>query len=100
MTVLAGHVRYTPDDLLMMPDGDRYELVGGELVEKEMGAESGWIGGRLLTRLSNFVDQGGLGWIFPSEVSYQCFPAQPGLVRRPDVSFIPPGRLPDERIPR
>jgi Uma2 family endonuclease len=28
-----------------------------------------------------------LGWVFPEGTSFQCFPANPGNVRRPDVSF-------------
>ena len=30
----------TPEELLEMPDGDRYELIDGELVERNTGAES------------------------------------------------------------
>ena len=30
----------TPEELLDIPDGDRYELIDGELVERNMGAES------------------------------------------------------------
>ena len=38
MTVVeAGARQYTPEDLLRMPDGDRYELVDGQLVERKMG---------------------------------------------------------------
>ncbi len=39
--------RCTPEDLLAMPDGKRYELVNGRLVERNMGAESSQIGTRL-----------------------------------------------------
>jgi hypothetical protein len=31
--------RYTPEDLLRMPDGVNYELVDGQLVERTMGTE-------------------------------------------------------------
>ena len=44
--------RYTPEDLLAMPNGKDYELVDGRLVERNMGAESSWIGGRIYLRLS------------------------------------------------
>ena len=30
--------QYTPEDLLAMPDGSGYELVGGQLVERNTGA--------------------------------------------------------------
>jgi hypothetical protein len=38
--------QYTPEDLLTMPDGDRYELVDGELVERNMSALSSFVAGR------------------------------------------------------
>lgn len=34
----ASTKKYTADDLLMLPDGDRFELVDGELVESKLGA--------------------------------------------------------------
>ncbi len=100
MAVAVAQQRTTPEDLLTMPDGEHHELVDGELVEKNMGTESGWIGGRLVKLLSIFVDEGDLGWVFPAEASYQCFDNAPSRVRRPDVSFIRRGRLPGGRIPK
>jgi hypothetical protein len=41
----------TAEQLLLMPDGDHFELVGGKLVEKNVGFESSWIGSVLLTEL-------------------------------------------------
>ena len=52
---VAIKTRYTPDDLLAMPEGKGYELVEGQLVEKNMGAESSWVGGRLLCGSSDSV---------------------------------------------
>jgi Uma2 family endonuclease len=37
--------------------------------------------------------------VLDSEGSYQCFADDPRKVRKPDVSFIRRGRLPDDRIP-
>ena len=92
--------QYTPEDLLAMPDGKSYELVGGHLVERNMGAESSWVGGRLLSRLNRFCEDPGVGWAFPADNGYQCFPHEPDLVRKPDVSLIRFGRLAGERIPK
>ena len=39
-TAVATKTHYTPDDLLAMPDGKSYELVRGQLVERNLGAES------------------------------------------------------------
>jgi Uma2 family endonuclease len=100
MTTATAHVtpppteRYTPEDLLAMPDGDAYELVDGELVERNMGWESTWVAGRILHLLWTFCDNHPLGWLVPADASYQCFSDAPGKVRRPDVSFIRFGRLP------
>lgn len=92
--------RYTPEDLLAMPEAKNYELVDGRLVERNMGAESSWIGGRLHSRLDLFCDEHGLGWVWPADNGYQCFPHAPQLVRRPDVSFIRAGRLPGGQLPK
>src|SRR4051794_14117055 len=99
MTVLTAPVRYTPEDLLTMADGDRYELVDGYLVERDMGLKSSWVGGRLVHLASGYCDANGLGWVLPADASYQCFPYRPNLVRKPDMSFIRRGRLPGEELP-
>ena len=99
-TAVATKTHYTPEDLLAMPDGKSFELVGGQLVERNMGLESSWVGGRLLVRLGRFCEEHEVGWAFPADDGYQCFPHDPGLVRRPDVSFIRRGRLPGEVLPK
>jgi len=91
--------RYTPEDLLAMPNGKDYELVNGRLVERNMGAESSWIGGCIYLRLSIFCNEQRLGWVWPADNGYQCFPHAPKLVRKPDVSFIRAGRLPSDALP-
>ena len=49
--VVAATKTYTPEDLLTMPDGDRYELVGGHLVERNVSALSSLVAGKVCTRL-------------------------------------------------
>ncbi len=66
--------RYTPEDLLAMPDGKSYELVDGHLVERHMGAESSEIGGNLFFRLRLFCREHELGIVWPADNGYQCFP--------------------------
>ena len=90
---------YTPDDLLTMPDGDRYELVDGRLKEVNMGLESSWVGGELHARLSAHSQPQRLGWVFPADAGFQCFPGRPNLVRKPDVSFVRRGRFAGEHLP-
>ena len=86
---------YTPADLLAMPDGKSYELVDGHLVERNMSALSSWVGGKTYRAVDDFVSAHQLGWAFPADLGYVCFPSAPGKVRRPDVSFIRKERLPE-----
>ncbi len=74
---VATQTRYTPDDLLAMPDGKSYELVGGQLVKRNMGAESSWVGGQVYFALRRHCGQHKAGWAFPADNGYQCFPHDP-----------------------
>lgn len=100
MSTVAPQTCYTPEDLLRMPDGDFYELVDGKLVERKMGALASWVGGRLYGHLNSFCEAERIGWVWPADNSYQCFPGSPNKVRKPDVSFIRFGRLPKEELPK
>lgn len=95
----AVETRYTPEDLLAMPDGKSYELVDGQLVERHMGAQSSEVGGELYFRLRQFSREHDRGIVWPADNGFQCFPHAPGLVRKPDVSFVKKGRLPREVSP-
>jgi Uma2 family endonuclease len=97
---VATPIQYTPEDLLAMPHGISYELVGGQLVERSMGMESSWVATRLVARLERFCEEHGLGWVFQANNGYQCFAHEPGLVRRPDVSFVRYGRFPGGVLPK
>lgn len=96
----AESTLYTPDDLLTMPGGERFELVDGRLLETDMGAEADWISTRIKKLLAIHVDANHLGYVFGPETGYQCFPDDPMKVRKPDGSFVAAGRLPGGRIPR
>jgi Uma2 family endonuclease len=86
---------YTPEDLLSMPDRKNYELVDGHLVERNVSVLSSWVGGRLDRVLGGFVEDHDLGWTWPADQGYVCFPDAPGKVRKADVSFIRKERLPE-----
>lgn len=90
---------YTAEDLLTMPDGDLYELVDGQLVERDMGTKSNWIAGKLFRLIGDYAESNGLGWGLPTDNGFQCFPGRPNQVRKPDVAFIRMGRLPNEELP-
>ncbi len=89
---------FTPEDLLTMPDGQRFELVDGQLVEQNVSGLSSWVGGELHALLRNYCREHNLGWVWPADNLYRCFPWKPNLVRRPDVSFIQRDRLTAEQL--
>lgn len=93
MRTAAETKRYTPEDLLTMPDGDRYELVDGRLVERTMSTWSSYVAGKVYGRLDAYCQANWRGWVLPEGTSYECFPAAPEKVRRADVSFIRRERL-------
>jgi len=80
-TSIATKTQYTPEDLLNLPNSKSYELVDGQLVARNMGSESSWVGGRLHSRLDRFCEEHGIGWAFPADNGYQCFPHAPSLVQ-------------------
>jgi Uma2 family endonuclease len=99
MAAIILDKEYTPEDLLTMSDGPRYELLGGRLVEKPMGARASWIAVAVITLLGYFVRGKRLGLVFGSDCGYQCFAVDPKRVVFPDASFICRGRLPHDEPP-
>lgn len=94
----ASQKNYTANDLLTMPDGDHFELVNGKIVEQNKGAQATFLAGAIYLALRSHAHSLNLGWVFPAGACYQCFINRENT-RRPDVSFIRQGRLPNERIP-
>ena len=92
--------RYTPEELLAMPDDHHFDLVDGQLVERHMGAESSWVAQQINRRLGNFAEAQQQGLVMGPDCGYQIFPDEPNRVRFPDGSFIRSGRLPNDRPPR
>lgn len=99
MSISTEKTTFTPDDLLAMPDGDMYELVNGQLVERNMGFRSSHVGGRVFRLLDTHCEQNGLGWVVPADAGYHCFPDDPNKVRKPDVSFVHANRLAADQVP-
>jgi Uma2 family endonuclease len=97
MTSVLGKSQFTPEDLLRMPGDERFELVNGQLVERDMGFESGWVASLLAGLLSAHAVKHQVGGV-STEATYQCFADDPDRVRRPDISFIQKSRLRPEML--
>ncbi|MFY7953628.1 MAG: Uma2 family endonuclease [Armatimonadaceae bacterium] len=89
----------TAEEFEEMPDTDGAELIDGIPLEREMGSESSFVGGRVLILLAA-AGVGRHGMLFPADQGFICFPHRPRLVRKPDVSFVRNGRFPNDRPPR
>jgi Uma2 family endonuclease len=93
MNAVVATRKYTPEDLLRMPDGNRYELIDGELVEKVMSTKASYVAGNIHVRIHNYANAHQQGWAFPEGNTYQCFRDAPDKVRKADTSFIRKERL-------
>jgi Uma2 family endonuclease len=92
MTVLAPITRYTPLDVLHLHQEGLYELVDGNLVEKQISSDASRVAWIIGSHLFNHVSQTNAGTCYP-EQSFQCFPHHRELVRRPDLAFVGADRI-------
>lgn len=84
----------TAEELVRLPeDGNRYELVAGELVtmSPSFGRHS-MIAGRIAAHLGHYVRSHGLGEVLVADGGY-LLRRSPDTLRCPDVSFVAKGRL-------
>jgi Uma2 family endonuclease len=91
----ATKLNYSPEDLLSMPDQGRYELVDGQLMERNVSKRSSRVSTRLLVFLGHFVSANNLGVVFQSDLGLQIF-RDANRVRFADGSFYAGGH---EEIP-
>lgn len=99
MSTLSSTVPLTPEDVdrASERDGKRYELIDGELKEKQVGTEALFIASRIAGRLNAALyPQHGFAAV---EAMTYCFD-RPDHGRKPDVVYVRLDRLPDRRIPR
>jgi Uma2 family endonuclease len=97
-TAIDASRLYTPEEMLKLPDSERYELVDGHLVEPNVSTLSVFVEGMIHARLLQHCQHEGAGWVFPSGNLYRCFPWRPRLIRKPDASFIRADRLTIEQL--
>jgi Uma2 family endonuclease len=87
----------TEEQLLAMPrDGQKYELVDGEIRVSPAGARHGQVCVKLTLRLGTLVEEQRLGFVFDSSTGFRL---PNGNVRLPDVAFVARGRLEGDRVP-
>lgn len=90
---------WTDEEFMALPDdGNKYELVNGELLMSNSGAEHGYITSLLMIVLGNHVKAQKLGLMFDSSTA---FTLKSGNKRSPDISFIAKERLQGlKKLPR
>jgi Uma2 family endonuclease len=87
----------TEDDLRAMPeDGQKYELVDGEIRVSPAGDRHSAVAAKVVGRLLAFVEQRRLGHVMGEGAGFRL-PSK--NVRSPDVSFVASGRFPNDRPP-
>lgn len=97
--MVATRLITTPDELEAMdPDGERFEVLFGELIEVPgMGLRHGRQGGRIHGYLAAHVFANDLGEVFTSDSRF-VLTSEPRSVLAPDVSFIAKDRLPPGEV--
>lgn len=95
--VVSPTTLITADDLLALPDnGEKYELVRGELrVMAPAGFEHGRVGLRFGARLLMFVEAHGLGVVVGPDTGF-LLSKNPDVIRSPDVGFVTSARVPTQ----
>jgi Uma2 family endonuclease len=87
----------TEEDLLAMPeDGNKYELVDGEIRMSPTGNRHGAVIAQLAALLVAFVKPRHLGYVIAGDAGFRL-PSK--NVRCPDVSFVASGRFPEDKVP-
>jgi Uma2 family endonuclease len=99
MVVAAPPKLMTVDELAVMPDGERYELNHGRLVEREMNATSGYVAGKIFRKLDEHCERSQLAVAFIDGVGFTLRPDEVDLLRKPDASVVLKSRLPGGQIP-
>jgi len=91
---------HKPKDLLALPEPGRFELIQGQLVERNMGAESSLVAEELRLLIGVFNKQHRLGLIFGPDCGFQIFKSDRNRVRFADGSFVRRNRLPGGKAPK
>ena len=83
----------SPEELEIMSDQARFELIDGELVERKVSVLSCRVEVKILVLLAIYCEKINLGQLWTSSLGCRCFSDHPNKVRRPDVTFVRRERL-------
>jgi Uma2 family endonuclease len=87
----------TEQDLFATPkDGQKYELVDGEIRVSPAGDRHSVVAAQLVALLVGFVKRHRLGYVCGADAGFRL---PGGNIRSPDASFVATGRFPDDRVP-
>jgi Uma2 family endonuclease len=90
---------YTADDLFLLRESEgKYELVDGQLVERNMGSRASRVATNTSVRLEDYARHHDC-LVFASDCGYQIWPEKRNRVRFPDTSLVRKSRLPQQQIP-
>jgi Uma2 family endonuclease len=92
--MIATNTPMTPEQLLSLSDSKGLEIVGGKVVENKVGAESSQLAMDIVEILLSYLRNNRLGRVYGPDTSFQCFPHDPTMVRKPDVAFLSYARWP------
>jgi len=84
---------WTWQEALALPDGERYEVVNGELRERKMSSLSSKIAMLISRYLWPWIDAGHPGSVTGSDGGFAIFPWTAGDVRMPDLAYISYARI-------
>lgn len=90
----TAHATITKEQFEAMPNQDRYELVDGRLVKRQMSNISSHFHNVIYALLLNYSVQTKSGKAFGDNTNYSCFVDDPELVRKPDASWFSKNRAP------
>lgn len=88
----------TPAELLEMPDAVSFELVDGQLVERNVSTLSSLVEGFVYEKVQGHVRPNKLGFVWPGTLGIQCYPNRPNKIRKPDLSFVKAERFRPELL--
>jgi Uma2 family endonuclease len=80
--------KITPEQLLAMPDSVSFELVDGELQERNVSVLSSWVEGEVYGVLRAYCRSTDEGIIWPGTLGCRCYPNSPDKIRKPDVVVV------------